>query len=305
MVVMAAEQDRVGEVGVATPTPRMQVMRLRPRSRHVAPLGATSFVAYGERSALGRVEQSLRAAHVEDLGLPSEHHGYEVGGTGQATSVPRGEAAAGPCGGDAQTGGIWQLAHGVGASRRAVGALRVGPRVEVGREPVSRRVRDADPDRGGAVAVRLGAQARLPPSVPLLVLELLALVLLLHLRRDDPEDATAEPPELLGREVGGVGDQGGLCQRRSPARTRGRGVRWSWAVTPIGARDSDAPVQRWKRWVPEASSGCARSDTREPGTTLEAYVPPDASRLFIASSKARPAACHGPDGPPGSASPSS
>ena len=56
MVVMAAEQDAVGEVGVATMPPRMEVVGLTPGGRDVAALGAARLVADGHREALLRVE---------------------------------------------------------------------------------------------------------------------------------------------------------------------------------------------------------------------------------------------------------
>ena len=102
VVVMAAEQDRVGQVGLAATTPRVQVMRLRPGSRHVTALGPTTLVAYGERSALGRGEQPLRPADVEDLGLRTQHDGHEVGGAGEAACVPGRDAAIGAGGRDAE-----------------------------------------------------------------------------------------------------------------------------------------------------------------------------------------------------------
>src|SRR5690349_6694608 len=59
VVVVAAEQHCVVEVGVAAVLPRFEVVGLGPGGRNGAPLGAAALVADPQGLALGRVEQSL------------------------------------------------------------------------------------------------------------------------------------------------------------------------------------------------------------------------------------------------------
>jgi hypothetical protein len=53
MVVVAAEQDAVVEVGAPAVLPRMQVVGLAPGGGDVAALGTTDGVTHAHRQALG------------------------------------------------------------------------------------------------------------------------------------------------------------------------------------------------------------------------------------------------------------
>ena len=75
-----------------------------PGGGDVAALGAAVAVADAHGLALGGVVEPLGAAEVEDLGLPAEDGGDEVGGARQAAGLGGADALAGAGGRDPETG---------------------------------------------------------------------------------------------------------------------------------------------------------------------------------------------------------
>ena len=70
-------------------------MRLGPRGRDGATLGAAASVAEPDGFALRRGEQAAAAAEVEDLAVAVQDYGDEVGGAGESSGVGGGEVVPG------------------------------------------------------------------------------------------------------------------------------------------------------------------------------------------------------------------
>ena len=88
-------------------------------------------------------------------------------------------------------------------------------------------VGDVDGDPGGAVTQSRADQARPAPGTALLLGQLLRLVLLGDLRREDVENPAAEHPQLPGTEVRRFCNQMRLGPREQISETFAR-----WAAPP-------------------------------------------------------------------------
>ncbi len=95
VVVEAAQQAAVVDVGRATLAPRDPVMCLGPGGWPFAAGEDTALVPGGECEALVAVEQSPAGAEVEDLRLTRQDDGEEAGVAGQPPGLTDGDRAAG------------------------------------------------------------------------------------------------------------------------------------------------------------------------------------------------------------------
>jgi hypothetical protein len=94
-VVVAAEGDRVLEVGVAAVGPGASVVELAPGEGSVAAVGGAGGVPGGERDPLGLGEEALGAAEVEDLGGAGQDRRQDPGAAGEAAGLGGGDPVAG------------------------------------------------------------------------------------------------------------------------------------------------------------------------------------------------------------------
>lgn len=90
VVVEAADEDAVVEVGVAALCPGVLVVRLAAFGELLAAFGAASPVAQSEGGDLGLAEEAFGASEVEDPALAAEDGGDDASGAGQAAGFTGG-----------------------------------------------------------------------------------------------------------------------------------------------------------------------------------------------------------------------
>ena len=166
----------------------------------------------------------------------------------------------------------------------------VGPRVQVGQQPVRGGVGDPDPDRRGPVAVRAGGQGGGPAGVAFLVLEPAALVVLADLGGDDVEDPATQDPQLARREASprarpapappsaatSAGDLVGQVVQRAGDHVGLRGRHLPGRVS--GGQDRPAAIQRPRQTpgpdVPDPGRPGPRAGTTPPRPGHRSARPP-------------------------------
>jgi len=84
MVMPRAQEGAVGQIGLAAVGPRLlEVVCLAPRGLDAAAACSASLVKLPQGPTLRAIVESLGAPHVEDLGLPAEHHRDDLCHAGQ------------------------------------------------------------------------------------------------------------------------------------------------------------------------------------------------------------------------------
>lgn len=142
MVVVAAEESTVSEVGATTPVPRDPMVGFSPGTGDVAPFGSTDAVAQQQGSALGWTEESLSASEVEHLTGATEDSGDHVGVAGQAAHLAGAQRLS-------RTTEIVDIA----------GDMHLGQHVCGGQTLTEVREGKGDDDRGGVAAMQRKAAA--------------------------------------------------------------------------------------------------------------------------------------------------
>lgn len=138
MVVVAAEELAVVEVGAAAGPPRVAaVVGLAPGAGDVAALGAARPVAEQQRLALGGVEQAAGASEVEGEAVAAQDGGHDLRGAGEASGLACSDAVA-------LAGEAAGAVSGDQSGADQVGGAEVG---------LQRGERHGDDDGGGAAAV--------------------------------------------------------------------------------------------------------------------------------------------------------
>ena len=91
VVVTAAEQDSVVEVGAAAVVPGVEVVGLAPGAGDVAALGAAGAVPHQKGLSLGGGEEAAGPAEVDWKALPAEDDRKDPRGAGKAPSIASGD----------------------------------------------------------------------------------------------------------------------------------------------------------------------------------------------------------------------